>query len=93
MPTPICHHTVCKTTASHLNLITDLRKDKTVIPKMKVNDCILDRVSCYKRFGLWIDHDLKRITNTEIILRKAAKRLWFLKIRRGYTANSIKVVL
>ena len=67
-------------------MIIDFRKDGTVIPAMKINDCVLKRVSSYKLLGLWIDDDLKWNSNTEYVVKKAAKRLYFLKTLKGYSA-------
>ena len=67
-------------------MLIDFRKDRTVIPAIKINDCALERVSSYKPLGLWIDDDLKYKTNTEYMVKKAAKRLHFLKILKGYNA-------
>ena len=67
-------------------MLIDFRKDRTVIPTIKINDCVLERVSSYKLLELWIDDDLKWKTNTEYIVKKAAKRLHFLKILKGYNA-------
>ena len=67
-------------------MLIDFRKDRTVIPTIKINDCVLERVSSYKLLGLWIDDDLKWKTNTEYIVKKAGKRLHFLKILEGYNA-------
>ena len=67
-------------------MLIGFRKDRTVIPAIKINDCALERVSSYKLLGLWIDDDLKWKTNTEYIVKKATKRLHFLKILRGYNA-------
>ena len=53
-------------------MLIDFRKDRTVIPAMKINDCVHERVSCYKLLELWIDDDLKWKTNTEYIVKKAA---------------------
>ena len=64
----------------------DFRKDGTVIPAMKINYCVLERVSSYKLLGLWIDDDLKWKSNTEYVVKKAAKRLYFLKTLKGYNA-------
>ena len=47
---------------------------------------VLERVSSFKLLGLWIDDDLKWKTNTEYIVKNAAKRLHFLKILKGYNA-------
>ena len=40
-------------------MIIDFQKDGTVIPAMKLNDGVLERVSSFKLLGLWIDDDLK----------------------------------
>ena len=61
-------------------MLTDFRKDRTVIPAIKINDCVLERVLSCKLLGLWIHDDLKCKTNTEYIVKNAAKRLHFLKI-------------
>ena len=50
-------------------MLIDFRKDRTVIPAIKINDCVLERVSSYKLLGLWIDDDLKWKTNTEYIVK------------------------
>ena len=67
-------------------MLIDFRKDRTVIPAIKINDCVLERVLSCKLLGLWIDDDLKWKTNTEYIVKNAAKRLHFLKILKGYNA-------
>ena len=69
-------------------MLIDFRKDRTVIPAIKINDCVLERVSSCKLLGLWIDDDLKWKTNTEYIVKNEAKRLYFLKILKGYNAPS-----
>ena len=35
------------------------KRYRTVIPAIKINDCVLERVSSCKLLGLWIDDDLK----------------------------------
>ena len=40
-------------------MLIDFRKDSTVISAIKINDCVLERVSSCKLLGLWIDDDLK----------------------------------
>ena len=60
-------------------MLIDFRKDRTVIPAIKINDCVLERVSSCKLLGLWI-HCKK------CIVKNAAKRLHFLKILKGYNA-------
>ena len=67
-------------------MLIDFRKDRTVIPAIKINDCVLERVSSCKLLELWIDDDLKWKTNTEYNVKNAAKRLHFLKILIGYNA-------
>ena len=67
-------------------MLINFRKDRTVIPAIKINDCVLERVSSCKLLGLWIDDDLKWKTNTECIVKNTAKRLHFLKILKGYNA-------
>ena len=56
-------------------MLIDFRKDRTVIPAIKINYCVLETVSSCKLLGLWIDDDLKWKTNTECIVKIAAKRL------------------
>ena len=51
-------------------MLIDFRKDRTVIPAIKINDCVLEKVSSYKLLGLWIGDDLKWKTNTEYIVKK-----------------------
>ena len=46
----------------------------------------LKEISSCKLLGLWIDDDLKWKTNTEYIVKNAAKQLYFLKILKGYNA-------
>ena len=67
-------------------MLIDFRKDRTVIPAIKINDCVLERASSCKLLGLWIDDDLKWKTNTEYIVKNAAKRLHFSKLLKGYNA-------
>ena len=70
-------------------MLIDFRKDRTVTLAIKINDCVLERVSSCKLLGLWINDDLKWKTNTEYIVKNAAKQLHFLKILiqyKGYNA-------
>ena len=67
-------------------MIIDFRKDGTVIPAMKINDCVLERVCCYKLVDLWIDDYLKGKSNKEYTVKKAARRLYLLKTLRRYNA-------
>ena len=58
----------------------EFRKDRTVIPAIKINYCVLERVSSYKLLGLWIDELILSGKQTlNIFLKNAAKRLHILK--------------
>jgi hypothetical protein len=68
-------------------MIIDFRKNVTVIPPLEMNSQVFERVECYKLLGLWIDDNLstnKWSTNTCYIVKKAVKRLYFLKILKGF---------
>ena len=67
-------------------MLIDFRREKTIIPAIKINDYICTTVSSYKLLGLWVDDDLKWKTNTEYIVKKAAKRLYFLHVLKSYHA-------
>ena len=67
-------------------MIIDFRKNVTVIPPLEINSHVFERVKCYKLLGLWIDDNLKWSTNTCYIVKKAVKRLYFLKMLKGYGA-------
>ena len=58
-------------------MLIDFRREKTIIPPIKINDYICTTLSSYKLLGLWVDDDLKWKTNTEYIVKKLAKRLYF----------------
>ena len=64
----------------------DFRKNKTVIPPTTLGEQSLTKVRSYKLLGIWFDDDLKWKTNTEYITKKAAKRLYFMKILKSYNA-------
>ena len=40
-------------------MLIDFRKDRTIIPAIKIYLCVLGRVSFYELPELWIDDDLK----------------------------------
>ena len=67
-------------------MILDFRRQKTAIPYLKVEETTLERVTCFKILGLWIDDNLKWNTNTEHIIKKHAKRLYLLKVLKSYGA-------
>ena len=77
-------------------MLIDLRRNKTAIPLTEIENKIMERVNSYKVLGLWIDDNLKwntnteKIinTNTEKIIKKAAKRLFLLKIIKSYGAST-----
>ena len=59
-------------------MVIDFRRNKTVIPLTEIGNHIFKIVDSYKLLCLWIDDDLKWNTNMEYIVKKAAKRLYFL---------------
>ena len=61
-------------------MVVDFRKIKTVIPPVCIGQQPMSRVKTYKLLGLWIDDDLNWESNTEYIIKKATKRLYFLKV-------------
>ena len=69
-------------------MLIDLRRNKTAIPLTEIENKIIERVNSYKVLGLWIDDNLKWNTNTEKIIKKAAKRLFLLKIIKSYGAST-----
>ena len=69
-------------------MLIDLRRNKTAIPLTEIENNIIERVNSYKVLGLWIDDNLKWNTNTEKIIKKAAKRLFLLKIIKSYGAST-----
>ena len=69
-------------------MLIDLRRNKTAIPLTEIEDNIIERVNSYKVLVLWIDDNLKWNTNTEKIIKKAAKRLFLLKIIKSYGGST-----
>ena len=68
-------------------MLIDFRRNKTLIPAIEVEGTTIQRVRSYKLLGLWLDDDLKWATNTEKITKKAAKRLFFLRMLKSYGAK------
>ena len=66
----------------------DFRRHRTIIPPITVNDETLERVSSFKRLGMWIDNNLKWQTNTVKIVKKGVKRLFCLKIIKNCGADT-----
>jgi hypothetical protein len=62
-------------------------KNKTTIPPINIDDQPIARGKSYKLLGMCLDDDMKWATNTEFIIKKAAKRLHFLKIHKNYGAS------
>ncbi len=62
-------------------MLIDLRRNK-------IESNTIERVNSYKLLGLWIDDNMKWNTNTEKIIKKAAKRLFLLKIIKSYGAST-----
>jgi hypothetical protein len=67
-------------------MVIDFRKNKSVIPPLEVNGHVFERDKSYKLFGMWIYDNLKWKTNVKYLVKKAAKRLFALKILRNYNA-------
>ena len=67
-------------------MIIDFRRNKTIIPPIVIDGQQLERVTAYKLLGLWVDDDLKWKSNVEYLVKKAAKRLFLLKVLKSYNA-------
>jgi uncharacterized spore protein YtfJ len=67
-------------------MLVDFRKVKTIIPAIAIGGDIFTRVKSFKLPGIWIDDDLKWNTNTVYIIKRAVKRLYLLKVLKGYNA-------
>ena len=79
-------------------VIVDFRKNKTVIPPVCIGQrsmsrSVRSRVKTFKLLGLWMNDNLNWETNTEYIIKKATKRLYFLKVLKSYGApkNDLKI--
>jgi hypothetical protein len=64
----------------------DFRKNISPIPPIHVGGHNVSRTKSYKLLGIWLDYDLKWKTSTEYITKKAAKRMYLLKILKSYGA-------
>ena len=68
-------------------MIVDFRKSKTVIPPVCIGQQPMARVKTFpKLLGLWMNDNLNWETNTEYIIKKATKRLYFFKVLKSYGA-------
>ena len=67
-------------------MIIDFRRNKTIIPPIVIDGQQLERVTVYKLLGLWVDDDLMWKSNVEYLVKKAAKRLFLLKVLKIYNA-------
>ena len=67
-------------------MIFDFRVNKTTINSISLNDLEIERVSSFKLLGIWLDDNLKWNSNTDYIVKKARKRLYFLKVLKRYGA-------
>ena len=65
-------------------MLIDLRRNKTTIPVTRIENNIIERVSSYKLLELWMDDNMKWNTNTEKVIKKAAKHLFLLKVLKSY---------
>jgi hypothetical protein len=68
-------------------MLIDLRRNKMAIYHYTIENNIIEMVSSYRLLGLWMDDNMKRNTNTEKIIKKAAKRLFLLKVLKSYGAS------
>ena len=59
-----------------------------VLKQPEIENNTIERVTSYKLLGLWIDDNMKWNTNTEKIVKKAAKRLFLLKVLKSYGAST-----
>ena len=48
---------------------------------------MMEKISTFKLFGVWIDDNLKWETDTDRIIKKAVKRLFLLKTLKKYGAS------
>jgi hypothetical protein len=69
-----------------MEMIIGFRKNTSPIAPIHVGDHNVSRTKSYKLLGIWLDYDLKWKTNTEYITKKAAKRMYLLKILKSYGA-------
>ena len=58
-------------------MIVDFRKNKTVILPVCTGQQPMARAKTFKLLGLWMNDNLNWETNTEYIIKKATKRLYF----------------
>ena len=75
-------------------MVIDLRIMKSEIPVkyITIDNIPIERVQSHKLLGIWLQSDLKWHTNTFFIIKKASKRLYFLKVWRT-SKRSIEVFL
>ena len=71
----------------------DFRKNQTIMPQLKIEDILFDKVSSHKLLGPCIDDDFKWNTNPEYIIKKASKRLFLLKILKRYRTPANNMIL
>ena len=67
-------------------MIIDFRRNKTVIPPREIWNNVFKIENSYKLLGLWVNDDFIWNTNTDYIVKKAANRLYFLKVLKSYHA-------
>jgi hypothetical protein len=67
-------------------MVIDLRIMKSEIPVITIDNTPIERVQSHKLLGIWLQSDLKWHTNTFFIIKKARKRLYFLKMLKKYGA-------
>ena len=69
-----------------MEMIIDFRKNISPIPPIHVGGHNISPTKSYKLLAIWLDYDLKWRTNMKYITKKAAKRLYLLKVLKSYGA-------
>ena len=67
-------------------IIIDFRKNISLIPPVQIDGNNVSRTKLYKILEVWLENNLTWKTNTEYTTRKAAKRVYLLKIVKSYGA-------
>ena len=67
-------------------MVFHFRRNKTVISPTEIWNNVFEIVNSYKLLGLWINDDFIWNTKMDYIFKKAAKRLYFLKVLKSYHA-------
>ena len=68
-------------------LIVDFSKDKRLFLPLDIGDVLVERVKSARVLGLIIQDDMKWNEHVNIIVKKAGKRLYMLRILKRSNAN------